>query len=176
MKTRLIFIVLIFLLPAGSVLAKGPGTPAGPGGPGSGRMNGPVLYAASSGPIPGSGLSSLENILQMDDDQLAELEALVKRIRQMSTEERQAYLDKIRQYQEMAPEQRQNLQMAWGRIDERVRRAWRDYMLSLDMDQRQSIHQEMQEVPFEERNSWRINRLVEAGLITPEEAGLELNQ
>ena len=173
MKTRLISIVLIFLLPAGMALAKGPGASGGPGGPGSGRMNGPVLYAASSGPIPGSGLSSLENILQMNDDQLAELEAVIKRIRQMSTEERQAYLEKIRQYQEMAPEQRQNLQMAWGRIDERLRQAWRDYMLSLDLDQRQAVHQEMQEVPFEERNRWRLEHLVEAGLITPKEAGLE---
>ncbi len=116
-------------------------------------------------------MSSLEHFLQMDDDQLAELEAVIKRIRQMSPEERQAYLDKVRQYQEMAPEQRQNLQMAWGRIDERVRRAWRDYMFSLDMDEREAVHQEMQEVPFEERNRWRVERLVKAGLIGVDEVG-----
>ena len=89
----------------------------------------------------------------------------------MTPAEREAYSGKLKQYRDMAPEERQNLQMAWGRMSETVRGAWRNYMLSLDAGERDRLHREMQEVPYEERTRWRIELLVKAGLITDEAAG-----
>jgi len=161
MKTHILSLVIVFLLPSTLVPAQGPG------GPANGHMSGPGALSSVRG--PGSGISSLEHFLSMDDDQLAQLEALIRRIRQMTPAEREAYLDKVRQYQKMPPEEQQNLQLTWGRMDQKVRQAWREYMLSLEEDKREAVRLRMQEIPFEERSRWRLEQLIEAGLITEDE-------
>jgi hypothetical protein len=174
MKIPHILLVFAILLQTAAIHAKGPGG-QGMGG----QMNRPATAGGGMGPqgrqptatpSASAGMSTLERFLQLNDEQLAQLEEVIQRIRKMTPEEREAYRQKIIEYSGMAPEQRANLQSAWGQMDERVKSAWRTYMQALDSAQHEAIRAQMLNIPFEERNRWRIEKLVEAGLLSPDEA------
>lgn len=178
MKTNRILRVLccfLILLP-GLLPARGPGGGPGNGGgvrnPGTGSgppAGTPAVHGkAVSGISSPSGLATLDQFLSLDDESLEQLEATIRRIRQMTPEQRLSLREQIAEYRQLPEEEKRTLQTSWGRLDRNVRKAWRDYMLSLEDGERETVREEMQSVPVEERTRWRMNRLIEKGFLEQE--------
>lgn len=158
---------LLLLLPV-FLPAKGPG-----GGPGNGGMrNGPMgsgppetRSTPAQPPAGSAGLATLDQFLSLDDAALEQLEATIRRIRQMTPEERRSLQDQIARFRQMPDTEKKSLQTSWGQLDREIRKAWRDYMFALEPSEREAVREEMQRIPAEERTNWRISRLTEEGFL-----------
>jgi len=107
------------------------------GGPGNGGMRnggtGPGPSAGATGDraqgaggiSSPEGLSTLDQFLSLDDEALEQLEATVRRIRQMSPGERRSLREQIARYRQMPEAEKRTLQSSWGRLDRDVRGAWK---------------------------------------------------
>lgn len=170
MKTLTIFAWLLSLTFAAPTHAKGPGSGQG-GGAANGQSARPLagmhsgnagIDSTSRSPLAHDlqfGVQALDQFLKMDDAALAEMEAVIRRIRQMSPAERDALQAKVSAYITKSAEERAEIGRAWGHLDNALRAEWRTYMLGLDEAQRQTVRRELQAVPVEKRAQWRIDRL-----------------
>lgn len=170
MKTihRIIFVCLVSLAFTAAVNAQGRGSGSGNGlGPGGGRGTG-AMSAPAEGRQPErraavSSVETLDRFLSMSDEELEAIEATIRRIRSMTPEERVAYREKIRGFYELPDVERERLQIAWGQLDLRVREQWREYMQSLDIEERESVQAELRQTEPEKKVAWRLKKLREAG-------------
>lgn len=110
-----------------------------------------------------SSVETLDRLLSMSDEELAAIEATIQRIRSMTPEERVAYRERIRDFYELPDVERERLQIAWGQLDRRVREQWREYMQSLDVEERESVQVELRQIASEKKVEWRLKKLREAG-------------
>lgn len=154
MKTQILTLLIICLSPC-LVFAKGPGP--GSGGP----------YRAEPG------MAALEQFLSMSDSELEQLEETIRRIRQMTPDEREQYRRKLATYQQLPDEQRQHIRNAWGKLDARIRAAWREYMMALEAGERQRVHERLRAAEPESRTRLRLELLREAGLLDDAETGAD---
>ena len=113
--------------------------------------------------VSGADLRILERFLNLNDDDLAHIQALIQKIRDMSPEEKIAYKAKIREFHRMDPSKRSAIRKGWGRVPERLRRGWMEMMHSLPDEERMRIHNQMLEMDPVERTAYR-EKLVEAYL------------
>lgn len=110
-----------------------------------------------------SSVETLDRFLSMSDEELEAIEATIRRIRSMTPEERVAYREKIRGFYKLSDVERERLQVAWGQLDLRVREQWREYMQSLDVEERESVQAELRQTAPEKKVAWRLKKLREAG-------------
>ncbi|HKJ90027.1 MAG TPA: DUF3106 domain-containing protein [Oceanipulchritudo sp.] len=165
-------LILIPVYLPGKGVAGGPGNGGmrnGGTGPGPSAGATGVRAQGAGGISSPEGLSTLDQFLSLDDEALEQLEATVRRIRQMSPGERRSLREQIARYRQMPEAEKRTLQSSWGRLDRDVRGAWREYMLGLETDEREAVREEMRSVPAEKRTRWRIDRLAEKGFLDAEE-------
>jgi hypothetical protein len=159
MKSTL-FIISLFLVLLCAVQAQNPG----PGG-GHGKGRGQQFRQVNP---EGDSTANLYAFLSLPDDKLLELEESIRRIRNMSPEERTALKKKIEEYHQLPQPKRQALYQAWGRLNPEIQKAWRGYMQTLDNEEKTALHAKLDSLPHDERIKTRVGILKEKGLL-PEE-------
>ena len=113
--------------------------------------------------VSAADLRILEQFLSLSDDDLARIQALIQKIRDMSPEEKEAYKAKVREFHRMDPGKRSAIRKGWGRVSEEMRRGWMEMMHGLPDEERMRIHNQMLEMGPEERIAYR-EKLVKAYL------------
>lgn len=134
------------------------------GGQGKGRgMN------RQSVEMGGESVSNLYAFLSLPDEKLLELEESIRRIREMTPDERMEMKKKIEEYHQLPQPKRQALYQAWGRLNPEFQKAWRNYMQGMASDERESLHEKLDQLPHDERIELRIRILKDKGLMPKED-------
>ncbi len=155
-----IILLVSFLILSLSVLqAQGLG-----GGQGKGRG----MRQLSTVEVGGENVSNLYAFLSLPEEKLLELEESIRRIREMSHEERMELKKKIEEYHQLPQPKRQALYQAWGRLNPEIQNAWRGYMQGLGPEEKDALHEKLDQLPHDERIQMRIGILKDKGLM-PEE-------
>jgi hypothetical protein len=117
-----------------------------------------------SGAAP-SELAALEQFLNRSDAELAQMEAVIARIRAMTPEQRVALRREIASYRQLPEPQRQELRLGWGGVSADLQAGWREMMQSSTPERRAEIQAMLQSLGPSEKTRYR-QELVEAYLKT----------
>ncbi|HRE08226.1 MAG TPA: DUF3106 domain-containing protein [Opitutaceae bacterium] len=117
---------------------------------------------AAQAPAPGE-LAALEQFLNRSDAELAQMEAVIARIRAMTPEQRSALRREIASYRQLPEPQRQELRLGWGGVSADLQTGWREMMQSSTPERRAEIQAMLQSLGPSEKTRYR-QELVEAYL------------
>ncbi|MBI2496426.1 MAG: DUF3106 domain-containing protein [Opitutae bacterium] len=143
MKTFIPILVLTLLLNPGVLRAAEP-VPASPP---------PVLPA-------GKELATLDQFLDLSDEDLDQMQQVIARIRAMSPAEKTALRREMDKFRSLPENQRRQLRQGWGAIESGLQDAWRRMMQSATPERHAEIQAQLQALPPEKKADYR-RRLAE---------------
>lgn len=111
-------------------------------------------------PRPPGELAALEQFLNLSDDELAQMEKVIARLRSMTPAERAQLREKMVEFRRMPEPQRRHLRQGWGALPPDLQDAWRKMMLSATPERRAEIQTKLQSLRPEEKGAYR-KRLAE---------------
>lgn len=138
MKTRMLLLVSAGLLALGPLRAADP-APANP----------PADLPAAKE------MAALDHFLDLTDEDLAQMQRVIARIRAMSPAERVTLRREIEKYRSLPEPQRRQLRQGWGALDEGMQDAWRRMMHLATPERRAEIQAKLQALPPEKKGAYR---------------------
>jgi len=110
-----------------------------------------------------SELASLEQFLNLSDEELARMEAVIARLRAMTPAQRAALRAEMVAFRELPETQRQQIRQGWGSVSTEIQNGWREMMQGLSAERRAEIQGRLQSLAPDEKIRYR-RELVEAYL------------
>lgn len=120
----------------------------------------PAPPAASSS---ASELAALEQFLNLSDTELAQMEAVIARLRTMTPAQRATLRTEIAAFRQLPEQQRQQLRQGWGSMPAEIQTGWREMMQSTTPERHAEIQAKLQTLSPDEKMRYRRD-LVEAYL------------
>lgn len=121
----------------------------------------PVAPPASS--TSASELAALEQFLNLSDAELAQMEAVIARIRAMTPAQRTTLRTEIAAFRKLPEQQRLQLRQGWGGMPAEIQTGWREMMQSTTPERHAEIQAKLQTLTPDEKMRYRRD-LVEAYL------------
>jgi hypothetical protein len=124
-----------------------------------------VAPAAAGVPSSSSAseLAALEQFLNLSTAELAQMEAVLARLRAMTPDQRAALRAEIAAFRALPEPQRLQLRQGWGAMPDDIQAGWRDMMQSASPERRREIQARLQSLDPDEKMRYR-RELVEAYL------------
>lgn len=122
----------------------------------------PVAASAASA-SSASELAALEQFLNLSDGELAQMEAVIARLRAMTPAERAKLRAEIAAFRALPEQKRLQLRQGWGGVPGDIQAGWREMMQSATPERRAEIQDMLQSLSPEEKVAYRRD-LVEAYL------------
>lgn len=110
-----------------------------------------------------SELAALEQFLNLSDAELAQMEAVIARIRAMTPAQRTTLRTEIAAFRQLPEQQRQQLRQGWGGMPAEIQTGWREMMQSTTPERHAEIQAKLQTLTPDEKMRYRRD-LVEAYL------------
>lgn len=110
-----------------------------------------------------SELAALEQFLNLSDAELAQMEAVIARIRAMTPAQRTTLRTEIAAFRKLPEQQRQQLRQGWGGMPAEIQTGWREMMQSTTPERHAEIQAKLQTLAPDEKMRYRRD-LVEAYL------------
>mgnify|MGYP006281200651 CR=1 FL=1 len=107
-------------------------------------------------------LRALEHLLHMSDEELAELQMAIARVRAMDTAQREEMLSKIAAFREINPGRRHELMQRIRRLPPEARRAFAERFSQRDAAEAAALRERLRRMTPEERRAFRERRVNEA--------------
>ncbi len=108
-------------------------------------------------------LAALEQFLNLSDAELAQMEAVIARLRAMTPAQRTALRAEIGAFRKLPEQQRQQLRQGWGGMPAAIQDGWREMMQSATPERHAEIQAKLQTLSPDEKMRYRRD-LVEAYL------------
>ena len=127
--------------------------------------------AAQTPPAPpaastsASELAALEQFLNLSDAELAQMEAVIARLRAMTSAQRATLRTEIAAFRQLPEQQRLQLRQGWGAMPAEIQTGWREMMQSATPERHAEIQAKLQTLTPDEKMRYRRD-LVEAYLKT----------
>lgn len=121
----------------------------------------PVAPPASS--TSASELAALEQFLNLSDAELAQMEAVIARIRAMTPAQRTTLRTEIAAFRKLPEQQRLQLRQGWGGMPAEIQTGWREMMQSTTPERHAEVQAKLQTLTPDEKMRYRRD-LVEAYL------------
>ena len=126
------------------------------------------LAAQTPAPSPASSssaseLAALEQFLNLSDAELAQMEAVIARLRAMTPAQRTTLRTEIAAFRQLPEQQRQQLRQGWGGMPAEIQTGWREMMQSATPERHAEIQAKLQTLSPDEKMRYRRD-LVEAYL------------
>jgi DNA-binding transcriptional MerR regulator len=118
---------------------------------------------ASTSSSSASELAALEQFLNLSDAELAQMEAVIARLRAMSPAQRAALRSEITAFRQLPEQQRLQLRQGWGGMPAEIQNGWREMMQNATPERRAEIQSRMQSLEPDAKMRYRRD-LVEAYL------------
>jgi hypothetical protein len=120
---------------------------------------------ASSSPAPSSDgeLAALEQFLNLSDAELAQMEAVIARIRAMTPAQRATLRTEVAAFRRLPEQQRLQIRQGWGGMPADIQSGWREMMQRAKPERRAEIQTKLQGLTPDEKMRYRRD-LVEAFL------------
>lgn len=128
----------------------------------------PLAAQAPAAGTPASSageLAALEQFLNLSDAELAQLEAVIARLRAMTPAQRAALRTEIAAFRQLPEPQRQQLRQGWAGMPPEIQDGWREMMQSATPERRAEVQAKLQTLDPDEKMRYRRD-LVEAYLKT----------
>ncbi len=110
-----------------------------------------------------SELAALEQFLNLSDAELAQMEAVIARLRAMTPAQRSTLRTEIAAFRQLPEQQRQQLRQGWGGMPAEIQTGWREMMQSTTPERHAEIQAKLQTLTPDEKMRYRRD-LVEAYL------------
>jgi hypothetical protein len=110
-----------------------------------------------------SELAALEQFLNLSDAELAQMEAVIARIRAMTPAQRTTLRTEIAAFRKLPEQQRLQLRQGWGGMPAEIQTGWREMMQSTTPERHAEIQAKLQTLTPDEKMRYRRD-LVEAYL------------
>lgn len=105
----------------------------------------PSTGATASNPASSAGeLAALEQFLNLSDAELAQMEAVIARLRAMTPAQRAALRTEIAAFRNLPEQQRLQLRQGWGGMPAEIQNGWREMMQGATPERRSEIQAKMQ--------------------------------
>jgi hypothetical protein len=143
-----LFLAILLMLSAGALAAQNPA--------GGGRSS-----AARQNSSASTELAAIEQFLNLSDDELAQMEQVIARLRAMTPAQRAALRAEIAAFRQLPEPQRQQIRQGWGRLPADLMDNWREMMQNATPERRAEISTRLQALAPEEKTNYR-RELVEA--------------
>ena len=121
----------------------------------------PPVSPASSASV--SELAALEQFLNLSDAELAQMEAVIARLRAMTPAQRTTLRTEIAAFRKLPEQQRLQLRQGWGGMPAEIQSGWREMMQSATPERHAEIQAKLQTLTPDEKMRYRRD-LVEAYL------------
>lgn len=112
-----------------------------------------------------SELAALDQFLNLSDAELAQMEAVIARVRKMSPAQRAALRAEIAAFRRLPEQQRLQLRQGWGGMPAEIQTGWREMMQGATPERHAEIQAKLQTLGPDEKMRYRRD-LVEAYLKT----------
>lgn len=131
-----------------------------------------VPLAAQTPPAPASSpaaassaseLAALEQFLNLSDAELAQMEAVIARLRAMTPAQRATLRTEIAAFRQLPEQQRLQLRQGWGGMPAEIQTGWREMMQRATPERHAEIQAKLQTLNPDEKMRYRRD-LVEAYL------------
>jgi hypothetical protein len=119
--------------------------------------------SSSAAPSSASELAALEQFLNLSDAELAQMEAVIARLRAMTPAQRATLRTEIAAFRQLPEQQRQQLRQGWGGMPAEIQAGWREMMQSATPERHAEIQAKLQSLTPDEKMRYRRD-LVEAYL------------
>lgn len=103
----------------------------------------------------GKELATLDQFLDLSDEELDQMQQVIARIRAMSPAERTALRREMDKFRSLPDAQRRQLRQGWGALEDRLQDAWRRMMQSATAERHAEIQQKLQSLPPEKKAEYR---------------------
>ena len=123
----------------------------------------PVSPASSASSASVSELAALEQFLNLSDAELAQMEAVIARLRSMTPAQRTTLRTEIAAFRQLPEQQRLQLRQGWGGMPAEIQTGWREMMQSATPERHAEIQAKLQTLSPDEKMRYRRD-LVEAYL------------
>jgi hypothetical protein len=110
-----------------------------------------------------SELAALEQFLNLSDAELAQMEAVIARLRAMTPAQRTTLRTEIAAFRQLPEQQRLQLRQGWGGMPAEIQTGWREMMQSATPERHAEIQAKLQTLSPDEKMRYRRD-LVEAYL------------
>lgn len=110
-----------------------------------------------------SELAALEQFLNLSDAELAQMEAVIARLRAMTPAQRATLRTEIAAFRQLPEQQRLQLRQGWGGMPAEIQTGWREMMQSATPERHAEIQAKLQTLTPDEKMRYRRD-LVEAYL------------
>jgi hypothetical protein len=110
-----------------------------------------------------SELAALEQFLNLSDAELAQMEAVIARLRTMTPAQRATLRTEIAAFRQLPEPQRLQLRQGWGGMPAEIQTGWRELMQNATPERRAEIQAKLQTLGPDEKMRYRRD-LVEAYL------------
>ena len=108
-------------------------------------------------------LAALEQFLNLSDAELAQMEAVIARLRAMTPAQRTTLRTEIAAFRQLPEQQRLQLRQGWGGMPAEIQTGWREMMQSATPERHAAIQAKLQTLTPDEKMRYRRD-LVEAYL------------
>lgn len=157
MKYLYILFLILFLSASTGLAQAGMGRSGG----GMGAQHGKIINSDEQS----HNMANLRIFLNMSDEQLERMESAIRQIREMNPGEKEALRNKLEAYTSLPKHQRDTVNQAWGKLDQKIKDAWRTYVDGLGKQDLDDLRAKMDALSHSDRFEFRMNLLKEKGLI-----------